>query len=177
MRKSLLILPLVAGMVGTLVFAEPAFADTSDGTPLTFQVTGGALAITVPTGPVSLGSVAASASAQTVSAPLGTITVTDSRGGTDGWTVTAGAVDFTGPENISVGTVGDSGYTTPGASTTGVSNVSATSLDSLFPTAVVQTATDVAGVNSATWNPTISVIIPANAVTGTYSSTITHSVL
>jgi hypothetical protein len=176
MRKSFLVLPLVIGVIGALTLVAPAQADTTDGTPITFEVTGGALAITVPTGPVSLGSVAASASPQTVSAQLGTITVTDSRGGTAGWTVTAGADDFTGPENISVGTPGDSSYTSPGASITGVSDVNATSLDSLYPPSAVQVATDVAGVNSATWNPTVSVTIPANAVTGTYSTVITHSV-
>jgi hypothetical protein len=176
MRKSLIVLPVVFGLLGALTLAGSANADTTAGTPVTFEVTGGALAITVPASTVSLGSVAASASAQSVSAHLGTVTVTDSRGGTVGWTVTVGAVDFSGPQNVSVGTVGASGYTTPGASITGVANVTATSLDSLYPPAAVQVATGVAGVNSATWNPTISVTIPANAVTGTYSTTITHSV-
>lgn len=32
------------------------------------------------------------------------------------------------------------------------------------------------GINSATWNPTIHLTIPGNALAGTYSSTITHSV-
>jgi hypothetical protein len=176
MRKKLLVLPLVIGVIGALTLGAPAQADTTGGTPITFEVTGGALAITVPAGPVSLGSVAASASAQTVSAQLGTITVTDSRGGTAGWTVTAGATDFAGPQNVSVGTPGGSSYITPGASITGVSNVAATSLNSLYPPSAVQIATGVAGVNSATWNPTVSVTIPANAVTGTYSTIITHSV-
>ena len=40
------------------------------------------------------------------------------------------------------------------------------------------TATGVSGDNAAatTWNPTISVIVPAGAVAGVYTSSITHSV-
>jgi hypothetical protein len=30
--------------------------------------------------------------------------------------------------------------------------------------------------NSASWNPTISVTVPANALVGTYGTSITHSV-
>jgi hypothetical protein len=40
----------------------------------------------------------------------------------------------------------------------------------------VQTATAVIGVNTATWNPSIGVVIPAGAVAGSYTATITHSV-
>jgi hypothetical protein len=40
----------------------------------------------------------------------------------------------------------------------------------------VQTATAVLGVNTATWNPSIAVTLPAGAQAGTYSATITHSV-
>ncbi len=32
------------------------------------------------------------------------------------------------------------------------------------------------GISSASWNPTISVDVPANAPPGVYSATITHSV-
>jgi hypothetical protein len=32
------------------------------------------------------------------------------------------------------------------------------------------------GNNFATWNPTVSITLPAQAVAGTYSGTITHSV-
>jgi len=37
-------------------------------------------------------------------------------------------------------------------------------------------ATGTVGNNSASWSPTISVAVPAQAVAGTYSATITHSV-
>ncbi|MFF1644824.1 hypothetical protein [Streptomyces sp. NPDC058240] len=38
------------------------------------------------------------------------------------------------------------------------------------------TATGVSGINTAVWNPTISVMTPTDALASTYSSTITHSV-
>ncbi|MEY2419168.1 MAG: hypothetical protein QOG90_1848, partial [Actinomycetota bacterium] len=37
-------------------------------------------------------------------------------------------------------------------------------------------ATVVVGNNSAAWNPTVIVNVPANAVAGAYSGTVTHSV-
>ena len=156
--------------------AGPAQADTTGATPITIEVTGGPLNISVPAGPVSLGSVGASTSPQTVTAFLGTVSVTDVRGGTAGWVVTASAVDFTGPQNISVSAPGLSSYTTPAASVIGTADVAGSNLNALYPGGVVQTATGVVGVNAATWNPTISMTIPANALAGTYSSTVTHSV-
>lgn len=33
-----------------------------------------------------------------------------------------------------------------------------------------------AGISSASWNPSISVLVPANYAPGVYSATITHSV-
>lgn len=59
---------------------------------------------------------------------------------------------------------------------TGSATVTASNLIPLYPPGPVQTATNVSGINTATWNPSISVTIPANALAGTYSSTITHSV-
>jgi hypothetical protein len=45
----------------------------------------------------------------------------------------------------------------------------------IAPQAVV-TATNVAGNTSATWNPLINIRVPASAIGGTYTATITHSV-
>lgn len=176
MRKRMLAL---VGTASALLlaagFASPALADTA-GTPVTLQIGGGALSITVPTNSVALGTVTESTAAQTVSANLGAVTVTDSRGGTAGWAATASAVDFLGPQSISVNGPGSSSYTASAAATTGVVDVAASNLDGLYPGGIVQTGTNVAGANTATWNPTIAVVIPASALAGTYSSTVTHSV-
>ena len=176
MRKSTAFVPLIASALGLLPCAQPASAAGSGDTPVTIQVTSGTLDITVPAGPVSLGTVAASSSAQTVSGQLGNVEVIDSRGGTTGWTATASAVDFTGPSSISVSAPGSSSYTTPAATVTGTANVTPSNLTALYPPAPVQTATGVAGINTATWDPTISVTLPADTEAGTYSSTVTHSV-
>jgi len=167
---------LFIGGAGVLALTVPASAATASDTPVTVEVSGGALSISAPTGSVDLGSVLASASAQSVSSPLGVVTVTDSRAGTLGWVATAGATDFTGPQSISVSTPGSVTYSPGTATVTGTANVAATDEDHLYPTVPVQTATGVSGANTAAWNPTIKVTIPANALAGTYSTTITHSV-
>lgn len=100
----------------------------------------------------------------------------DNRGGTTGWVVTANGTDFTGPQSISVSAPGSSSYNTPSATVTGNAIVTASNLSPLYPPGPVQTATSVSGINSAVWNLTISVTVPADALAGTYSSTITHSV-
>ncbi|WUH89790.1 WxL domain-containing protein [Streptomyces sp. NBC_00433] len=177
MRNRRIVIPIVAGALGVLPLAASASAASSGSTPVTVTVTTGTLDITVPAGPVSLGTVPALATAQTVSAQLGNVTVTDSRGGTTGWTVTANGNDFIGPSStISVSTAGSSTYTSPLAAVTGTASVAPSDLNPLYPPGPVQTATGVVGVNSATWNPTITLNLPANTVAGTYTSTIIHSV-
>ncbi|GAX54230.1 hypothetical protein [Streptomyces olivochromogenes] len=177
MRRRQIAIPLLVGALGVLPLAAPASAAGSGSTPVTVTVTTGTLDITVPAGPVSLGTVPALATAQTVSAQLGNVTVTDSRGGTTGWVVTANGNDFVGPSStISVSAAGSSSYTSPAAAVTGTANVAPSDLNPLYPPGPVQTATGVAGVNTATWNPTITLNLPANTVAGTYTSTIVHSV-
>ena len=172
MRKSLALLPLVVCAAGVLTVAAPAGAAPSGATATTFQVGGGTLDVAVPAS-ASLGSVPTSSLAQVLSAvPLGNVTVTDARGVSSGWVVTVSATNFTGPQTLAAATV----YTPTQASTTNAT-VTPAADQTLAPTAAtVQTATLAVGVNSATWNPTITVTIPANALAGTYSCTITQSV-
>lgn len=131
MRIRSVISPLIAG-AAVVVLASPMPASAAD-TPVTVQVSSGTLDISVPAGPVNLGTVAVSGSPQQVSSLLGNVTVTDGRGGTAGWTATASAVDFTGPQNISVSAPGSSSYTTPAASVSGTANVTASDLNPLYP--------------------------------------------
>jgi hypothetical protein len=167
---------LFIGGAGVLALAVPASAATASSTPVTVEVTGGDLTISAPAESVDLGSVVTSDAAQVVSARLGNVTVTDIRGGTAGWTATASATDFTGPQNISTSAFGLVVYTPPQATVTGSATVTPTTESSLYPGGRVQDATGVNGNNTATWDPTIAVTIPANALAGTYSTTITHSV-
>lgn len=167
---------LFIGGASVLTLAVPAFAATAPGTPVTVEVTGGALTISAPTGSVDLGSRTTSGSDQVVSAQLGNVVVTDNRAGTAGWTATVSAPDFTGPQTISTSTYGLVVYTAPQATVTGTATVNPSTESTLFSGGRVQDAINVNGSNTATWDPTIAVTIPANALAGTYNSSITHSV-
>ena len=161
---------LFIGGAGVLAVAVPALAVT---TPVTVQVTGGALAISAPIASVSLGTASGSSSAQTVTGSLGPVVVTDLRAGIAGWVATAGSSSFTGPTAL----LGSAAAYTPGtAVVVGIATVTPLSLASMITPGTVQTATAVLGVNTATWNPSIAVTFPAGAQAGTYGATITHSV-
>ena len=165
---------LLIGGAGVLTLAVPAFAAD---TPVTVQITGGALSISAPAGPVNLGTAAASSSPQSITGQLGAVLVSDQRAGIAGWVATAGSTNFTtavtGGVPIAAGTV----TYTPGAATvTGTATVTPANLTSMATPGTVQTATAVVGVNTASWNPSIMVPVPGGAVAGTYGATITHSV-
>ncbi len=137
----------------------------------------GALFISVPAS-ADLGS-AAAGSAQ-VSAHLGGVTVTDTRDAASAdWVATVSSTDFTtggatAPETISKGSVGYS----PGSatSTTGDATFAPGTAGSLGSARTAFSASDGTGDNSATWNPTITVTLPAQVVGGNYSGVVVHSV-
>ena len=177
MRKMIITSALFAGGVGVLAIgAVPAFAATGSTTPVTVEVTGGALTISAPAGSVDLGSATASTSAQTVTGHLGDVTVTDNGGSTVGWSATVSAPDFTGPQTISTSTWGLVTYSSGAATTTGTVTTVPYTESTLNPGGPATLGTNVSGANTATWDPTIAVIIPANALAGTYGSSLTHSV-
>jgi hypothetical protein len=163
----------------------PAWAATSAATSATFVVNAGSLSITVPGSPASLGSVATGTAS--LSAQLGTVSVTDQRGLVSGsWTVTVSAIDFTTGGHTASETIakGQASYwsgpatATAGAGpptfTPGQANAAAKVALSTSRTAF--SASGAVGNNSASWNPTVVITIPGSAVAGTYSGTITHSV-
>ena len=141
-----------------------------------FQLTAGSLSISAPTAGVSLGSQTVSANAGTISGQLGVVTVTDQRGGATTWVASVIVTAFTpttGPAvtpipassvHYAVGTVTQSGVVTTEPATSDLTGVSP----------VVNGFS--AGLSTASWDPTISVSLPANAAPGVYSATITHSV-
>jgi hypothetical protein len=181
MKKALL--PAVlAGAVLAAGLAAPASAAPGD-TIVTFTVNAaGGLTVTVPAS-ASLGSGAAGT---TISGQLGPVTVLDQRAALNAsWVATVISTDFTtgggtSPETIpninvtywsgpATATAG-SGVFTPGQQTAGdavIINVPRTAF----------THTGGTGANFATWNPTVSVAVPADAVGGLYTGTVTHSVL
>jgi hypothetical protein len=154
--------------------AIPAEAAVTGGTPATFTLNAGALSITAPAGPVSLGSQLAATTATTMSGSLGSVTVSDQRGGTTTWIVSVISGAFTpsaGPADPASNLSYAAGAVTDSA------NVVATAVAAtdLTGQSTVMTGAS-SGISTATWNPTITVIVPANFAPGTYGATITHSV-
>ena len=176
MRKTIIAAAttLLIGGAGVMTFAAPAFAGTTAGTPVTVEITGGGLSISVPAG-ADLATTAASPIAQTVHGLLGPVLVTDLRAGFLGWVASAVSTDFTGTTGPTISAATMS-YTPGTTVVVGIATVTPVSLTAMTTPSTVQTASSVIGVNTATWNPSIGVLIPAGAVAGTYTATITHSV-
>ena len=163
----------LALLAGTLAVAGATSASVGAATPATFTLTAGALSISAPTSSVSLGSQSVSNSSFTITGSLGTVTVSDQRGGVTIWTASVIASAFTptaGPadpaSNISyaAGTITQSGVVATAIAASDLTGV----------TTVVNGARG--GISTASWNPSISVLVPANYAPGVYSATITHSV-
>jgi hypothetical protein len=172
----------VAGAVltpGAAFAATAAPADTgpSVDTTTTFSVTSGALTITAPD-TATLGS---GAPGTTISGQLGTVTVNDNRAAlTASWVASASASDFTTGDATPAETIpaADLSYTVGSFTIVGTITPVATNLAHMTHAAqAVVTGSSGVGDNSVSWNPTIAVAVPANAITGTYTGTITHSVV
>ena len=167
MRKLLFLASTFAALAG--VSALPA----GSATPATFQLVAGTLSISTPTASVSLGSQVSSVTSSTMSGPLGVVTVSDQRGGTTTWTASVISTAFTPP----AGPADPASNVSYAAGTITASGVVATAVAGADLTGVTTVVTGAStGVSSASWNPTISVLVPANYAPGIYAATITHSV-
>ena len=141
-----------------------------------------ALAITVP-GTANLGSTPVTSAS--LSAQLGTVTVADDRKTGLSWTATVSCTDFTTgggttPETIQKAFV--SYWSGPATATSGLAvavpgQLTAAQAVNMTSSRTAFSGTGIALVtNSASWNPTIIVNLPAGVVSGTYTGTVTHSV-
>ncbi|TDT94092.1 hypothetical protein EDD99_8000 [Streptomyces sp. 846.5] len=171
---------LAVGAAMVVAVAGVARAAPGD-TTVTFSVSGGSLGISVP----SSAGMGSGLPGNTVSGQLGGVTVTDSRAlltaawtasvistsfktgsGTTAETIPASAVSYwSGTATATSGL----GTFTPGQATAG----QAQSVDSSRTAYSLAAGT---GNNSATWNPTLVIAIPAGAVNGAYTGTVTHSI-
>jgi hypothetical protein len=162
-----------AATAGPVMRAAPPGGDPS--TTVTFAVTSGLLTMTAPTA-ASLGS---GAPGGTISAPLGTVQVTDNRALLNAsWAVTASSSNFTTGTATTAETIpaGDATYAPGAVTTTGTITVAPSTITLSNSPQTVMAASSGNGDNTASWNPTIAVAVPAAAVTGTYTATLTHSV-
>jgi hypothetical protein len=178
MRKRLALALSVATAGSMVMLATPADA----GQGVTFSLTAGALTISDPANTV-LGSVATGTS--TLTAQLGGVSVSDGRGALNGaWTASVASTDFTtggatADETIAKAQIDYWSGTATATSGTAVrvpGQATALNKQALSASRTAYSASATVGNNTASWNPTVVVNIPAQAVVGTYSGTITHSV-
>jgi len=172
--------PTTAGTFSFTVKVTDASGKTAtQATSIT--IASGLLAITAP---ASTALPSASPGGAT-SVRLGTVTVTDNRGiASASWTATVTATTFvtgggTVAETIPLTQV--TYWAGPATATTGTGTftpgqASATAAVSLTAPQTAFSLSSGSSVNSASWNPTLSVSVPAGAIAGTYTATITHSV-
>jgi hypothetical protein len=184
---SILAVAAIGGIVLTTVAASAATAgpavlayssSTSAGDPDTtviFTVSSGALSMTAPA-TVNLGT---NAPGTTIAGSVGAVTVTDDRALLSAaWTAVASSTAWTTGAATPAETIpaGDVGYDPGSITTTGTITVTGTPITLAGDPAPMVTGTAGVGDNSATWDPALSVALPASAVVGTYTGTLTQSV-
>jgi hypothetical protein len=170
LRKPLILGATVAALLGAMALPGSAVEGT---TATTFTLSGGELSLSVSAN-ATLTDEASGVDANTITGTLGVVAVTDARGGTAGWVTSAASSTFTGT-GLSVSD--DVLYTNGTLTETGGNTVAAASALSITTTAPVATATAVSGNNTAAWNPTLDVSMPAGALAGAYAGTVTTSLV
>ncbi|MEU0942329.1 hypothetical protein ABZ379_05955 [Streptomyces canus] len=185
-RKSAVRAGVVAACTALLTVAAPGTVQADD-TATTFAVQAGTLDITVPaTENVGTGSPGAAITSPFDSA----VTVTDDRAAvTAAWTVTVDSTDFTGDQTPAQTIVDDqiSYWSGPATATSGGDAGGATPVftpgqatsgaaQNLSAARTAFTLTGGSGNNSASFVPTLIINVPAVAVAGTYSGTVSHTV-
>ncbi len=185
MRK--LITLAAAALTTMAITAVPASA--SD-TAVTFSVTGGGLSIATDTTAKNLGSVTSSSTGTKISGALAEVKVTDSRASTAGWKTQVASTDWVDPGadlttttddlviTVDKGKMWVSGGPTV-VSGTAVVTAPLTEVDAIV---MAKTAKDFAtatttGSNEVTYTPSVVVAVGSEVLTGTYTATITQTVV
>ena len=162
-----------AAVTSTAALSAPGPGDPD--TTVTFAVTSGELTMTAPV-TANLGS---GAPGTTISGEIGATTVTDDRASlTAAWIADASSTDFTTGGGTPAETIPATDATySPGTITT-TGTITATPHEVTLDGEPQHVVTGTAGVgnNTASWNPTVAVAVPAQAVGGTYTGTLTQSV-
>lgn len=177
MAVNLVTVPAMPAQAGTCP------ASTTCPTTVTFAVTApDGLTITVPDGPVSLGG---NPPGSQITGQLGLVTVSDQRAAlTATWTATVSATNFTTGGGTPSETIpsGDVLYwsglatATTGTGTFVPGQPTAASAVTLDSSRTAFSKTTGSGNNSASWNPTLIINVPDQAVAGTYTGTVNHLV-
>jgi hypothetical protein len=172
-RPALALAVLTVASVTALV---PTAANAAD-TNVTFTLTGGSLTLTAPAS-ATLTAGGLGVGGTTATGTLGSSTVTDTRGAlTHTVTVTMSTTDFTttGGDTIAKSNAtGYSGVATPSGVGVAVPTLTGQTIGAAGGATILQ-LTGVIGSASATYNPTVSVAVPAGAVAGDYSGVVTQT--
>jgi hypothetical protein len=190
MKKSIFCVLSAAAVMGAALTSTAASAEvdapptSSASTIVTFTVSGGALMITAPAtaylGSGAPGTTISGTLAGASDPPVDTEVTDDRALLVASWTVSVSETDFTTGGATPAETIPatDATYTAGAFTTTGTITVVAT--PPTLPLSNTSTP-DILGTlgvgdNTATWNPTIAVAVPADAVGGLYTGTLTQSV-
>ena len=168
-RSRLLVL---SSLSAAAIVAATALPATADDTAVTFALAGSTLSIDVKASAALANGATGAAS---VSGQLGNVTVTDLRGGVANWSAMGSSTTFT----TGTGNPASTGvnYNTGVISFTGVSTIVNSGDHTLNGTpSKVAGPTVLIGNNTASWNPTLTVALPASAIAGPYAGTVTTSV-
>jgi hypothetical protein len=169
--------PLLGLMIIGFSFVLGLPAVAAPRSPSTVRLLGGSLSITAPTATVNLGS---GLVGSTLAASLGTVTVTDSRGGLlTSWAGSVSSTSLTTGGGAATQTIPAAAINYLAGTVTAKSGVGIDLPGTGGPMSGSQvTYTSTAGLGNETvsWKPTITVTVPTGIVVGTYSATITHSV-
>jgi|SRR5215203_5526506 len=169
---------LAAGAVAIAVATVfPAMAATTADTTVTFAVTAtDGLNISAPTD----ATLSSAAPGNNATGPLGTVTVNDQRSQLNStWTATASLpTAFTTGGGTANETIGGGNVTyAPGTEINPVNGpFTAGATGTLASARTAFSRTSGSGDNSVSWNPTLTVAVPASNVSGTYTGTVRHSV-
>ena len=167
LRKPLIITAIAL----TSLFAGGATPASADDTVTTFTLNVGLLTLSVePTAALTDGA----SGDTTINGSLGAVSVTDERGGTAVWTVSASSSAFTGVLGSSSTVVT---YTAGAVTETGTITVlDGTATDITGAPAAVVSPSALSGNNTASWVPDLDVTMPPGALADDYTGTITTSV-
>lgn len=150
-------------------------------TTLQAVINPGTLTLASPT-VATISAITLEGTSQTSTGSLGAITINDNRGTGSGWSVTLTVSDFTcctpartiGATNL---TINPGLVTTLSGKVSGVTSGSSRSLTSSSDAATLMNAVTNSGMGSYRVSPTLSLAVPGEAFAGTYTATVTITVI
>lgn len=184
MRQKLLVGLATVGTVAVSGLLPTAASAAPGDTGVTFTLSGGSLTLSTPSATATLSPGGAlGVGGTTVSGQLGATTVTDNRAtAAHSVTVTMASTDFTDGAGDTISKSNATAYSGVPSSTSGLTvtfvptTVATPASIGNTGGATVFSMTGLVGSASATYNPTVSVAVPNNAVAGTYTGTVTQTV-